>query len=129
MNTLRLICAAIKDRDSAARTAGREPLSDQEIVDLLGTMIKQRKESAGLYQSGGHSDLADAECAEVKIIREFLPKQLDESEMQSVCSLAIAETGAHGLRDIGRCMASLKARYAGKMDFIKASQIVRNKLG
>ncbi len=129
VNTLRLVNAAIKDRDLAARAAGRDLLTGEEIVDLLGTMIRQRKEAASALHSDGEAELADAECEEVRIIREFLPRQLDDAEMQSVCTEAIAETGAHGLRDLGRCMATLKSRYAGKMDFSRAGQIVRNKLG
>ncbi len=129
MNTLRLINAAIRDRDAAARTAGREPLSEAEIQDLLCTMIKQREESARDYEAAGRQDLADAECGELEIIRGFMPRQLGPDEMAEVCSLAIAESGAQGLRDMGRCMASLKSRYLGRMDFGKASQIVRHKLG
>ena len=129
MNTLRLINAAIKDRDIAARTAGREPLNDQEVLELLGRMIKQRQESAPIYEEAGRIDLAEQEREEIAIIRSLLPKQLDETEMQTVCSQAIDETGAQGLRDMGRCMAALKTRYPGQMDFGKASQIVRNKLG
>ncbi len=128
-NMLRLISTTIRDRDVAARNAGGEALSDAEIHDLLCTMIKQRKASALEYEAAGRQDLADAECAEMDIIRGFMPRQLDAHEVAEVCSVAIAETGAHGLRDMGRCMASLKSRYAGQMDFGKASQIVRQKLG
>jgi uncharacterized protein len=128
MATLRLISAAIKDRDIAARTAGRDPVGEDEILEILGKMIKQRIESTRLYEEGNRLDLADQEREEVEIIKEFLPQQLDEDEMRSVCAEAIKATGAHGLRDMGKCMAALKARYAGRMDFGQASRVVKEKL-
>lgn len=128
-STLRLISAAIKDRDIAARSAGRDPVSDEEILDILTRMIKQRIESARLYEEGNRLDLAEEEREEIVIIKEFLPKQLGEDEMRSVCAEAIKTTGAHGLRDMGRCMQALRSRYAGRMDFGRAGQIVKEKLG
>jgi uncharacterized protein YqeY len=128
MSTLRLINAAIKDRDIAARSAGKDPVSDEGITELLMKMIKQRLESARLYEEGHRLDLADQEREEIAIIQEFLPAQLDEAEMKSVCAEAIKATGAHGLRDMGKCMQALKARYAGRMDFGKASSLVKGML-
>ena len=128
MTTLRLVNAAIKDRDIAARTAGRDPVSDDEILEILGKMIKQRLESTRIYEEASRLDLAEQERQEMKIIKEFLPQQLDEDEMRMVCAEAIEATDSHGLRDIGKCMAALKARYAGRMDFGKASRLVKERL-
>jgi uncharacterized protein YqeY len=128
MATLRLINAAIKDRDIAARTAGRDPVGDDEVLEILGKMIKQRLESTRLYEEGNRLDLASQEREEIEIIKEFLPQQLGEDEMRSVCAEAIKTTGSQGLRDMGKCMAALKARYAGRMDFGKASQFVKEEL-
>jgi len=129
MNTLRLILAAIGDRDIAARGEGREPVSDQEMLELLARMIKQRQESARLYEEGNRLDLAGQEREEIEIIRAFLPRQFSDSEVQEACAEAIRDTGAQGLRDVGRCMAELKARYPGQMDFGAASRIVKAHLG
>ena len=126
--TLRLVNAAIKDRDIAARGAGKDPVGDDDIAELLMKMIRQRLESARLYHDGNRPDLAQQERDEIAIIQEFLPAQLDEAEMQSVCQEAVKATGAHGLRDMGRCMQALKARYAGRMDFGKASTVVKGML-
>jgi uncharacterized protein YqeY len=128
MATLRLINAAVKDRDIAARTAGRDPVSDDEILEILGKMIKQRLESTRLYEEANRLDLAEQEREEIEIIREFLPQQLNEEEMRAVCEEAIKTTGSQGLRDMGKCMAALKARYAGRMDFGKASRMVKEQL-
>jgi hypothetical protein len=128
MATLRLINAAIKDRDIAARTAGRDPVGDDEVLEILGKMIKQRLESTRLYEEGNRLDLASQEREEIEIIKEFLPQQLGEDEMRSVCAEAIKTTGSQGLRDMGKCMAALKALYAGRMDFGKASQFVKEEL-
>ncbi|HMN87107.1 MAG TPA: GatB/YqeY domain-containing protein [Bauldia sp.] len=129
ISTLRLMNAAIKDRDIAVRSAGRDPVSDDELLEILAKMIKQRLESARLFEEGNRLDLAEQEREELAIITSFLPKQLDEDEMRSVCAEAVKTTGAHGLRDMGRCMQALKERYAGRMDFGKASQIVKQHLG
>lgn len=128
MGTLRLVNAAIKDRDIAARTAGRDRVSDHEILEILGKMIKQRLESTRIFEEASRLDLAEQEREEMKIISEFLPQQLDEDEIRAVCAEAIEATDSHGLRDIGKCMAALKARYAGRMDFGKASQLVKERL-
>lgn len=127
-STLRLINAAIKDRDIAARGAGKDVVGDDGIDEILMKMIRQRLESARLYQEGHRRDLADQEREEIAVIRGFLPEQLGEAEMESVCAEAVKATGAHGLRDMGKCMQTLKARYAGRMDFGKASTVVKGML-
>jgi uncharacterized protein YqeY len=129
MNTLRLIIAAIRDRDIAARSAGKERVSDDEVLEILAKMIKQRLESARLYEEGARLDLANEEREEIAIIQSFLPKQLSEEEIRACCAEAVKTTGAQGLRDMGKCMAALKSRYAGQMDFGKASSVVKGLLG
>jgi len=126
--TLRLINAAIKDRDIALRGAGKDPVSEDGITEILMKMIRQRIESAHLYEEGNRLDLADQERQEIAIIKAFLPEQLDESQMKSVCAEAIKATGASGLRDVGKCMQALKTRYAGRMDFGKANTVVKGML-
>ncbi|HOV04211.1 MAG TPA: GatB/YqeY domain-containing protein [Hyphomicrobiales bacterium] len=128
MATLRLITAAIKDRDIAARGEGKERISDDEILGVLAKMIKQREESAKIYEEAGRLELAEQEREEIVIIRTFLPKQLGEAEVKAACAAVVAEIGASGLRDMGRAMAELKARYAGQMDFAKAGAIVKELL-
>lgn len=128
VGTLRLISAAIKDRDIAGRTAGKDRSSDDEILQLLAKMIKQREESARLYADGGRADLETQEREEIAIIREFLPRQLGEAEMTALVEAAIAEVGAGGVRDLGKVMALLKDRHPGKMDFARASAIAKERL-
>ena len=128
MSTLRLILAAVKDRDIANRTAGKDPVGDEELLGILGKMIKQREASARIYEEGSRLELAEAEREEITIISEFLPQQMTEAEVKQACADVIAEIGAQGLRDMGKCMAVLKERYAGKMDFTKASAIVKSLL-
>jgi uncharacterized protein YqeY len=128
VSTLRLISAAIKDREIAARTAGRDPIQDTDITEILVKMIKQRLESARLYEEGNRLDLAEQEREEIAIIRSFLPEQMDEDQVRSVCAETVKTTGAAGLRDMGKCMQALKERYAGRMDFGKASTVVRGLL-
>ncbi len=128
-STLRLISAAIKDREIAARTAGRDPIGDDDIAEILVKMIKQRLESARLYEEGNRLDLAEQEREEIRIVKSFLPEQMDEEQVRSVCAEAVKTTGAAGLRDMGKCMQALKARYAGRMDFGKASTVVKGLLG
>ena len=129
ISTLRLISAAIKDRDIAARTAGKSEATDAELLELLAKMIKQREESEKIYADAGRAELARQEAEEIVIIREFLPKQLSEAEMEKAVAVAIAEAGAASVKDMGKVMAALKARYAGQMDFAKASALVKAKLG
>ena len=130
LGTLRLIRAAIQDRDIAARTEeSHAGISDEEITLLLGKMIKQRNESAALYESGGRLELAEKERAEITLIRTFLPQPLTESEVGEAIEAAIAATNASGLRDMGAVMAALKAGYAGRIDFAKAGKRVKAALG
>ena len=128
VSTLRLISAAIKDREIAARTAGRDPIQNTDITEILVKMIKQRLESAHLYEEGNRLDLAEQEREEIAIIKTFLPEQMDEDQVRSVCAETVKTTGAAGLRDMGKCMQALKERYAGRMDFGKASTVVRGLL-
>jgi len=129
VSTLRLMSAAIKDRDIAARTAGNDRASDAEMLELLAKMIKQREESQKIYADAGRTELAQQEGDEVVIIREFLPKQLSDADMAKAIDEAIAEAGAETIRDMGKVMAALKAAYAGQMNFGKASGLVKAKLG
>lgn len=127
--TIRLIMAAIKDRDISARSKGNsEGISDEEILSLLQTMIKQRNESIKMYEQGGRQELADREAAEIEVIHSFMPKQLNEEEMQDAVNQAIDNVDAQGVKDMGRVMAFLKDNYAGKMDFASASQFVKARL-
>lgn len=132
LSTLRLINAAIKDREIAARTGDEdapEGVGDAEVLAILGKMVKQRQESARAYEEGGRPDLAGRERAEVAVIEEFLPRQLTGAEVEAAVSEAITETGAETLRDMGRVMAALKARHAGQMDFGKVGPMVKSRLG
>ncbi len=129
VSTLRLVSAAIKDRDIAARTAGKDKATDAELLELLAKMIKQREESEKIYADAGRAELATQEGEEVVIIREFLPQQLSDADMAKAIDDAIAEAGAASVRDMGKVMAALKSRYAGQMDFGKASAAVKAKLG
>jgi uncharacterized protein len=129
MSTLRLVSAAIKDRDIAARTAGKTEATDAELLELFAKMIKQREESQKIYADAGRAELAKQESEEIAIIREFLPKQLSDKEMEKAIAAAIAETGAASVKDMGKVMAALKAGYAGQMDFARASALVKAKLG
>jgi uncharacterized protein YqeY len=130
VSTVRLILTAIKDRDIAARGKGiTDGISEQEIYNVLQTMIRQREESIRLYEQGGRLELAQQEADEIKIIETFLPKALSEAEADAAIAAVLAEIGAQGLRDMGRVMAALRERFAGQMDFTKASAKVRERLG
>jgi uncharacterized protein len=129
ISTLRLIQAAIADRDIANRGAGKDPVSDEEILAILSKMVKQREESAKAFEEGNRLELAEQEREEIGIIRDFLPRQLGEEDVRKACAEVIDEVGAGGLRDMGRCMNALKEKYPGRMDFSKASGIVKNMLG
>ena len=129
LSCLRLVQANLKDRDIAARSEeNREPISDDEILSLFAKLIKSREDSVALYEQGGRPELAEAERAEIAVIREFMPKQMDEAEAAAAVAAAIAETGAGSMKDMGKVMAALKQRYAGKMDFSKASAAVKEQL-
>jgi uncharacterized protein len=129
ISTLRLISAAIKDRDIAARTAGKGEATNAELLELLANMIKQREESEKIYAEAGRTELAKQESEEIVIIREFLPKQLSAKDMDQAIADAIKKAGAANIKDMGKVMAELKANYAGQMDFAKASALVKSKLG
>ncbi|MBF0372958.1 MAG: GatB/YqeY domain-containing protein [Alphaproteobacteria bacterium] len=130
VSTVRLILAALKDRDIAARGRGvTEGISDEDILQMLQSMVKQRRESIALYEQGGRLELAQQEAEEIDIIGRFMPRQLSVEEMEEAIAEVIAETGAGGLKDMGRTIALLRERYAGQMDFSKASAIVKRQLG
>lgn len=127
--TVRLILAALKDRDIAARTeTSKDLVGDDDILTLLAKMIKQREESAAVYRQGGRPELAENEEGEIVVIRTFMPKQMDEAEMKAALQAVIAETGAASIKDMGKVMAVLKERYAGQMDFSKASAATKDAL-
>jgi uncharacterized protein len=128
VSTLRLIQAAIKDRDIANRGSGKDHVSDDDITQILAKMIKQREESARIYDEASRFELAEQEREEIAIIKEFLPAQLSEAEVEKACAKVVEETGAHGLRDMGKCMNAMKERYPGQMDFAKASNKVKGLL-
>ena len=126
---VRLIMAALKDRDIAVRPEGRsDGISDDEILQMLQSMIKQRRESIVLYEKGNRADLVAQESEEIVIIEHFLPEQMSEAETAEAVGSVISEIGAQSIKDMGRTMAALKERYAGKMDFAKVSAIVKQKL-
>ncbi len=118
IGTLRLMNAAIKDKDIAARSEDRcSGLSDDEVLAVLTKMVKQREDSAKTYEDAGRIELAEQERAEIEVIREFLPRQLDEAEIDAAVQEVISELEAEGLKDMGKCMGALKGKYAGAMDF------------
>ena len=129
VSTLRMVSAAIKDRDIAARGTGKGAATDAELLELLAKMIKQREESQKIYADAGRAELATQEAEEIVIIREFLPQQLSPADVDKAIAAAIAETGAASVKDMGKVMALLKDRHAGQMDFGKASATVKAKLG
>jgi uncharacterized protein YqeY len=127
-STLRLVNAAIKNADIEARTAGKQPLTDDEVMGLMQKLIKQRQEAAELYVKGGRQELADQEQGEIRIIQGFLPQQMGEPEMKAAIAEVIKQEGATSVKDMGKVMAALKSAYAGKMDFGKASGVVKGLL-
>ncbi|PZQ15864.1 MAG: glutamyl-tRNA amidotransferase [Ancylobacter novellus] len=126
--TLRLIGAAIKDRDIEARGAGKETATDDELKQLLAKMVKQRQESASIYEENARPELAAKEKAEIVVIQEFLPKQLSDEEVSAAIDAAIAETGAASMKDMGKVMGALKAKYTGMIDFAAANGAIKAKL-
>ena len=130
LGTIRLILAALKERDIANRSeASREGVSDDEILSLLAKMVKQREESAAAYEGGGRPELAKAERDEINVIWEFMPKQMSADETKAAIQKVIAETGAASIKDMGKVMGALKERFAGQMDFAKAGAAVKEALG
>ena len=129
LGTIRLILAKLKDIDIANRTeASREGVADDRILSMLQGMIKQRNESVTLYEKGNRADLADKEKAEIAVIERFLPKQMDEAAVEAAVAEAVASAGAKTVKDMGGVMAALKGKYAGQMDFAKASAAVKKAL-
>ena len=130
ISTLRLINAAIKDRDIADRTDnGDAGVSEDVVLEILAKMIKQRQESLSAYEEAGRLDLADQERSEIVIIQEFMPRQLEDDEIIAAVDAVLAEVGAETLKDMGKVMALLKQKYTGQMDFGKAGARVKEKLG
>jgi len=128
LSTARMILAALKDKDIEARGAGKGQASEEEILGLLQKMIKQRQESIAIYDQAGRKELADQEREEVAIIQSFLPRQMDEGEARAAIEAAIAETGAASMKDMGKVIGALRGKYAGRMDFGKASALVKELL-
>ncbi|MFZ5751165.1 MAG: GatB/YqeY domain-containing protein [Pseudomonadota bacterium] len=130
LSTLRLVNAAIKDKEIDLRGSGEGAgVGEAEILAILARMVKQRQESARAYEEGGRLELAEKELAEIGVIEEFLPRQLSPEEVEAAIAAAIAETGATGIRDMGKVMAALKARHAGQMDFGAAGALIKARLG
>jgi uncharacterized protein YqeY len=127
LSALRLINAAFQNADIEAERAGKA-LTEDDLLGLLQKMIKQRQESVEIYDKGGRQELADQERGEIEVIRGFLPQQMSEAEAKAAIAAAIKETGAAGMKDMGKVMAALKERHAGKMDFGKASGLVKGLL-
>ena len=128
--TLRLMNAAIKDKDIDARSKGNmDGIDDAGVLSLLQTMIKQRRESIAMYEKGGRADLVAAEQGEIDIIQSFLPKQMSDEEIKAAIQTIIAQTGASSIKDMGKVMGALKAKYAGQMDMGKASGLIKAALG
>lgn len=125
LGTIRLIQVAIKDKDIEVRGSGRELATNEEILALLQKMVKQRQESAAVYRQNARPELADGEEAEIAVIQGFLPKQMSEEEVNAAIASAIAETGAAGMKDMGKVIAILKEKFTGQMDFAKASALVK----
>jgi hypothetical protein len=129
-STFRLMIAEMKKRDIDARGKGKaEGVSDEELAQMLQTMVKQRRESIDLYRQGGREDLAAKEAAEIAIIERFLPKQMDEAQAEAAIKALIAETGAAGPKDMGKVMGALKAKFAGQVDMSRAGPVVKRLLG
>ena len=130
LSTVRLIMAALKDRDIAARSDGDRPqIPDSEVLRMLQGMVKQRRESIELYQKGNRPELAQQESEEIAVIESFLPQQMDEAGIEAAAKSAIAESGAAGIKDMGKVMAALRERHAGVIDLAKAGAVVKRLLG
>src|SRR6202008_1105405 len=125
LSTLRMVNSTITNADIEARGKGKPPLSDADLLGVLQKMIKQRQEAVELYDKGGRAELAAQEREEIAVIAAYLPKQMSEDDIKAVISAAIAETGATGMKDMGKVIAVLKAKYAGQMDFARASGLVK----
>ena len=128
VSTLRMVNSTLKNADIEARGNGKPALGDEETVGVLQKMVKQRHESVELYEKGGRPELAAAERGEIAIIQAYLPRQMSDDEVTAAVNAAIAETGAAGMKDMGKVIGALKAKHAGKMDFAKVSGVVKGKL-
>ena len=128
-STLRMILARLKDSDIAARPSGVDKVPDDQIAAMLRGMVKSRRESADLYRQGSRTDLAEKEEAEIAVIESFLPRQMDEAAITAAIDAAVAETGAANVKDMGKVMAVLRAKYAAKLDMAKAGPMVKARLG
>lgn len=128
LSTVRLIQSAVKDRDIANRGVGKEAASDDEILQILQKMVKQREESAKIYEDAGRAELAAQEREEIAILKTFMPEQLSDEKVDEIVAAVVAEIGAAGMKDMGKVMATLRERYAGQMDFAKASGVIKAKL-
>jgi uncharacterized protein YqeY len=129
VSTLRMVNSTLKNADIEARGSGKPALGDAEVLAILQKMIKQRQESVEMYKKGDRPDLVKQEEEEIAIISAYLPKQMSEAEMAAAIDAAIAETGAAGMKDMGKVIGILRGKYAGQMDFGKASGLVKAKLG
>lgn len=125
LSTLRMVNSTIKNADIDARGQGKPPLSDADLLGLLQKMIKQRQESVELYEKGGRAELAEQERGEIAVIQAYLPQQMSDADVNAAIAAIIAETGAAGIKDMGKVIGALKAKYAGQMDFAKASGLVK----
>lgn len=128
-STLRMILARLKETDIAARPSGVDKVPDEQIVAMLRGMAKSRRESADLYRQGGRQDLVEKEEAEIRVIESFLPQQMDEAAMRAAIEAAVAETGASGIKDMGKVMTALRAKHAATLDLAKAGPMVKARLG
>jgi len=130
LSTVRLIMAALKDRDIAARSDGDKPqIPDSEVLRMLQGMVKQRRESIELYKQGNRPELAQQESEEIAVIESFLPQQMDDAATEAAAKAVIAESGAAGIKDMGKVMAALRERHAGVLDMARAGAIVKRLLG
>jgi uncharacterized protein len=129
VSTIRLIQAALKDKDIEARGLGKGQLTDDDVLSLMQKMVKQRQESFAIFSQAGRGELAAGEQAEIEIINGYLPRQMDEAAMKAAIAGIVSETGAASMKDMGKVVAGLKAKHAGQMDFAKASQMVKAALG
>lgn len=128
LSTVRLIQSAVKDRDIANRGTGKDAATDDEILQILQKMVKQREESAKIYEDAGRAELATQEREEIAVLKTFMPEQLSDEKVDEIVAAVVAEIGAEGMKDMGKVMAALRERYAGQMDFAKASGVIKAKL-
>lgn len=128
LSTVRLIQSAVKDRDIANRGTGKDAATDDEILQILQKMMKQREESAKIYEDAGRAELATQEREEIAVLKTFMPEQLSDEKVDEIVAAVVAEIGAEGMKDMGKVMAVLRERYAGQMDFAKASGVIKAKL-